>query len=85
MLFNVILFIAFVCFCLLQYAALLRLPDTLSFSQKMQYVDHIIDVLDLSACQDTSKSYIIEQHYCMFYLVTAILTGTTEKVRRYLK
>ncbi|KAJ9578181.1 hypothetical protein L9F63_005570, partial [Diploptera punctata] len=37
----------------LEYAARLRLPDTLSYSQKMQYVDHIIDVLDLSACQDT--------------------------------
>jgi hypothetical protein len=38
----------------LQYAARLRLPDTLSHSQKMQYVDHIIDVLELGACQDTS-------------------------------
>ncbi|BES91925.1 ABC transporter G family member [Nesidiocoris tenuis] len=37
----------------LEYSALLRLPDTLSYSQKMQYVDHIIDVLDLSNCQDT--------------------------------
>uniref|UniRef100_A0A2S2NZL9 ABC transporter G family member 21 n=2 Tax=Schizaphis graminum TaxID=13262 RepID=A0A2S2NZL9_SCHGA len=37
----------------LEYAALLRLPDSLSHSQKMQYVDHIIDVLDLNNCQDT--------------------------------
>ncbi|KAF4518901.1 hypothetical protein B566_EDAN006739 [Ephemera danica] len=37
----------------LEYAARLRLPDTLSHSQKMQYVDHIIDVLDLGTCQDT--------------------------------
>ncbi|XP_014258500.1 ABC transporter G family member 14 [Cimex lectularius] len=37
----------------LEYAALLRLPDTLTYSQKMQYVDHIIDVLDLNNCQDT--------------------------------
>lgn len=37
----------------LEYAARLRLPDSLSHSQKMQYVDHIIDVLDLGACQDT--------------------------------
>ncbi|KAK7871226.1 hypothetical protein R5R35_001089 [Gryllus longicercus] len=37
----------------LEYAARLRLPDTLSHAQKMQCVDHIIDVLDLTACQDT--------------------------------
>ncbi|XP_069705166.1 uncharacterized protein E23 isoform X3 [Periplaneta americana] len=37
----------------LEYAARLRLPDTLSYSEKMQYVDHIIDVLDLGGCQDT--------------------------------
>ncbi|XP_068081100.1 uncharacterized protein E23 [Anabrus simplex] len=37
----------------LEYAARLRLPDSLSYAQKMQYVDHIIDVLDLGACQDT--------------------------------
>jgi hypothetical protein len=40
----------------LQYAARLRLPDKLSYSQKMQYVDHIIDVLELGGCQDTSTS-----------------------------
>ncbi|XP_024881363.1 ABC transporter G family member 21 [Temnothorax curvispinosus] len=37
----------------LEYQARLRLPDTLSHSQKMQCVDHIIEVLDLAGCQDT--------------------------------
>ncbi|KAK6626792.1 hypothetical protein RUM44_009269 [Polyplax serrata] len=37
----------------LEYAARLRLPDVFSYSQKMQYVDHIINVLDLGSCQDT--------------------------------
>nr|XP_022916443.1 ABC transporter G family member 14 isoform X1 [Onthophagus taurus] len=37
----------------LEYTARLRLPDTMSHSQKMQYVDHIIDVLELGHCQDT--------------------------------
>ncbi|CAH1983217.1 unnamed protein product [Acanthoscelides obtectus] len=37
----------------LEYTARLRLPDTMSHSQKMQYVDHIIDVLELGQCQDT--------------------------------
>lgn len=37
----------------LEYTARLRLPDTMSHSQKMQYVDHIIDVLELQHCQDT--------------------------------
>ncbi|XP_065171136.1 uncharacterized protein E23 isoform X1 [Atheta coriaria] len=37
----------------LEYTARLRLPDTMSHSQKMQYVDHIIDVLELGPCQDT--------------------------------
>lgn len=37
----------------LEYAARLRLPDTLSHAQKMQCVNHIIDVLDLGTCQDT--------------------------------
>nr|CAD7256077.1 unnamed protein product [Timema shepardi] len=35
------------------YAARLRLPDTMTYMQKMQYVDHIIDVMDLTNCQDT--------------------------------
>ncbi|XP_034949544.1 ABC transporter G family member 9 [Chelonus insularis] len=37
----------------LEYQARLRLPDTLSHAQKMQCVDHIIEVLDLAGCQDT--------------------------------
>ncbi|KAJ8923411.1 hypothetical protein NQ315_001969, partial [Exocentrus adspersus] len=37
----------------LEYTARLRLPETMSHSQKMQYVDHIIDVLELTNCQDT--------------------------------
>lgn len=37
----------------LEYTARLRLPDTMSHSQKMQYVDHIIEVLELNGCQDT--------------------------------
>lgn len=37
----------------LEYSARLRLPDTMSHTQKMQYVDHIIDVLELTNCQDT--------------------------------
>lgn len=44
---------------MLQYQARLRLPDTFSHSQKMQCVDHIIEVLDLATCQDTSE-YIID-------------------------
>ncbi|XP_019870141.1 uncharacterized protein LOC109598676 isoform X2 [Aethina tumida] len=37
----------------LEYTARLRLPDTMSYTQKMQYVDHIIEVLGLVHCQDT--------------------------------
>lgn len=37
----------------LEYAARLRLPESMSRRQKMLYVDHIIDVMDLTACQDT--------------------------------
>lgn len=37
----------------LEYTARLRLPEIMSYSQKMQYVDHIIDVLELNNCQDT--------------------------------
>ncbi|XP_018333168.1 ABC transporter G family member 14 isoform X2 [Agrilus planipennis] len=37
----------------LEFQARLRLPDSMSHSQKMQYVDHIIDVLELGGCQDT--------------------------------
>nr|BBC77942.1 ABC transporter [Thermobia domestica] len=37
----------------LVYTALLRLPDSLSYADKIQHVDHIIDVLDLRRCQDT--------------------------------
>ncbi|XP_050298254.1 uncharacterized protein LOC126737409 isoform X1 [Anthonomus grandis grandis] len=37
----------------LEYQARLRLSDVMSHAQKMQYVDHIIDVLELNNCQDT--------------------------------
>ncbi|XP_022246354.1 ABC transporter G family member 21-like isoform X2 [Limulus polyphemus] len=37
----------------LTYSALLRLPDYISYREKMEYVDHILDVLDLGRCQDT--------------------------------
>ena len=37
----------------LEYAALLRLPESLTYTQKMTYVDHILNVLDLNACQHT--------------------------------
>ena len=39
-----------------QYTALLRLPESMSYSDKMQHVNHIIEILDLQRCQDTSKS-----------------------------
>ncbi|KAF7264457.1 hypothetical protein GWI33_023196, partial [Rhynchophorus ferrugineus] len=37
----------------LEYQARLRLPDGMSHVQKMQYVNHIIEVLELNNCQDT--------------------------------
>lgn len=37
----------------LEYTAMLRLPDKLSRSEKMRCVDHILEVLDLSSCQNT--------------------------------
>lgn len=37
----------------LEFTARLRLPDTMSHSLKMQYVDHIIEVLELTGCQNT--------------------------------
>lgn len=38
-----------------QYTALLRLPETMSYGDKIQHVNHIIEILDLQRCQDTSK------------------------------
>ena len=52
-----------------QYQARLRLPDTLSHSQKMQCVDHIIEVLDLGACQDTSE------YTCIIYILSRATIG----------
>lgn len=40
---------------LLQYTALLRLPEAMPYSVKLQHVNHIIEILDLQRCQDTSK------------------------------
>ncbi|XP_049854346.1 uncharacterized protein LOC126335294 isoform X3 [Schistocerca gregaria] len=37
----------------LEFTARLRLPDSLTDAQKMLYVDHILEVLDLTSCQDT--------------------------------
>ncbi|KAG8189065.1 hypothetical protein JTE90_025497 [Oedothorax gibbosus] len=35
------------------YSALLRLPDSMAYSEKIRHVECIIDVLDLRGCQDT--------------------------------
>ncbi|KAI1280751.1 ABC transporter G family member 27 [Halotydeus destructor] len=37
----------------LTYTALLRLPDSMAYGQKMELIDTIIDVLDLGHCQHT--------------------------------
>lgn len=37
----------------LNYTAQLRLPESMSYHEKMEHVNQIIDVLDLSRCQDT--------------------------------
>lgn len=37
----------------LVYTALLRLPDSMTYQEKMSHVDHILDILDLKRCQDT--------------------------------
>ncbi|KAK7070934.1 hypothetical protein SK128_000156 [Halocaridina rubra] len=37
----------------LVYTALLRLPDTMSYQDKISHVDHVLDILDLKRCQDT--------------------------------
>jgi len=37
----------------LVYTALLRLPEVMSYNEKMQHVNHIIEILDLQRCQDT--------------------------------
>ncbi|UYV72878.1 hypothetical protein LAZ67_10001055 [Cordylochernes scorpioides] len=35
------------------YSALLRLPEAMSKRDKLAYVDHIINLLDLRKCQNT--------------------------------
>ncbi|XP_076315898.1 uncharacterized protein LOC143228540 [Tachypleus tridentatus] len=37
----------------LTFSALLRLPEYMSYHEKMEHVDHILDVLGLSCCQHT--------------------------------
>lgn len=37
----------------LMYTALLRLPDSMTYQEKMKLVDHILNLLDLKHCQDT--------------------------------
>ncbi|XP_045612633.1 uncharacterized protein E23 [Procambarus clarkii] len=37
----------------LVYTALLRLPDSMTYQEKMNLVDHILNLLDLKHCQDT--------------------------------
>lgn len=37
----------------LYFAAMLRLPSTMSTEQKMQRVDHVIRTLGLDKCKDT--------------------------------
>lgn len=49
----------------LQYTALLRLPEKMSYNDKMQHVNHIIEILDLQRCQDTSKS-----RFCLYLSVS---------------
>ena len=37
----------------LYYAAMLRLPSTMSAEQKVERVDHVIHTLGLNKCRDT--------------------------------
>lgn len=37
----------------LQYTAMLRLPEKLPYSEKMRWVDHIMEILELTSCQYT--------------------------------
>ena len=39
---------------------MLRLPESMSSSEKIQHVNHIIEILDLQRCQDTSE------YFCFF-------------------
>ncbi|XP_064092394.1 uncharacterized protein LOC135205559 [Macrobrachium nipponense] len=45
----------------LVYTALLRLPDSMTYQEKMNHVDNIIEILDLKRCQDTNIGSIMDR------------------------
>ncbi|XP_068211541.1 uncharacterized protein E23 isoform X2 [Palaemon carinicauda] len=45
----------------LVYTALLRLPDSMTYQEKMNHVDHMLEILDLKRCQDTKIGSIMNR------------------------